>query len=48
MCIEYPLSVLKIKMIICMSLDPKHKNFKDEYKIKERIKKSISGDTCLY
>jgi hypothetical protein len=22
-----------------MSLEPKHKNFKDEYKIKERVKK---------
>ncbi len=32
-----------------MILEPKHKNFKDEYKIKERVKKKfISGATCLY
>ncbi len=32
-----------------MSLEPKHKNFKDEYKIKERVTKNfISGATCLY
>jgi hypothetical protein len=24
-----------------MILEPKHKNFKDEYKIKERVKKNI-------
>jgi hypothetical protein len=24
-----------------MFLEPKHKNFKDEYKIKERVKKNI-------
>jgi hypothetical protein len=32
--IDNPLSVFKIKMIIGMSLEPKHKNFLDEYKIK--------------
>ncbi len=31
-----------------MSLEPKHKNFKDEYKIKELVKKKILGATCLY
>ncbi len=32
-----------------MILEPKHKNFKDEYKIKERVKKKlISGATYLY
>jgi hypothetical protein len=32
-----------------MILEPKHKNFKDEYKIKEQVKKIlISGATCLY
>jgi hypothetical protein len=47
--IEYPLSVFKIKMIIWMSLEPKQKTFKDEYKIKERVKNNfISGATCLY
>jgi hypothetical protein len=31
-----------------MILEPEHKNFKDKYKIKERvIKKLISGATCL-
>jgi hypothetical protein len=35
--IEHPLRVFKIKMIILMSLEPKHKTFKDEYKIKELI-----------
>jgi hypothetical protein len=25
-----------------MILEPKHKNFKDEYKIKERVKKKIN------
>ncbi len=32
-----------------MSLEPQHKNFKDEYKIKELVKKNkfISGATCL-
>ncbi len=25
-----------------MSLEPKNKNFKDEYKIKERVKKNIN------
>jgi hypothetical protein len=46
--IEHPLSEFKIKMIILMSLEPKHKNFKDEYKIKELVlKKLISGATCL-
>jgi hypothetical protein len=36
--IEDPLSgVFKIKMIIGMFLEPKHKNFKGEYKIKERV-----------
>jgi hypothetical protein len=30
-------------------LEPKHMNFKEEYKIKERVKKKlISGSTCLY
>jgi hypothetical protein len=30
-------------------LEPKHKNFKDEYKIKERVKKNlISGAICLF
>jgi hypothetical protein len=30
-----------------MSLEPKHKNFKDKYKIKELVKKNfISGATC--
>ncbi len=38
MCIERPLSVFKIKIIIWMSLELKHKNFKDENKIKERVK----------
>ncbi len=41
MCIEHPLSVFKINMIIWMFLEPKHKNFKDEYKIKERVRKKI-------
>jgi hypothetical protein len=36
---EHPLSVFKSKMIILMSLEPKHKNFKGKYKIKERVKK---------
>jgi hypothetical protein len=32
-----------------MSLEPMHKNFKDEYKIKELVKKNlISGDISLY
>ncbi len=32
-----------------MILEPKHKNFKDEYKIEERVKKKlISGARCLY
>ncbi len=32
-----------------MSLEPKHKNFEDEYKIKELVKKKLlSGATCLY
>jgi hypothetical protein len=32
-----------------MSLEPKHKNFKDKYKIKERGKENlVSGATCLY
>ncbi len=32
-----------------MSLEPKRKNFKDECKIEERVKKKIiSGATCLY
>ncbi len=32
-----------------MILEPKHKNFKDEYKIKELVKKNlISGATCLF
>jgi hypothetical protein len=32
-----------------MILEPKHKNFKDEYKIKERVKKNlISGATCPF
>ncbi len=32
-----------------MILEPKHKNFKDENKIKELVKKKlISGATCLY
>jgi hypothetical protein len=32
-----------------MSLEPKHKNFKDEYKIKERVKENfIPGATDLY
>jgi hypothetical protein len=38
--IENPLSVFKIKMIILMILEPKYKNFKDEYKIKEHVKKN--------
>jgi hypothetical protein len=25
-----------------MSLEPKHKNFKDEYKFKERVKKFVN------
>ncbi len=25
-----------------MSLDPKHKNFKNEYKMKERVKKNVN------
>jgi hypothetical protein len=29
-------------MIIWMCLEPKHKNFKDEYKIKERVKKKFN------
>ncbi len=28
-------------MIIWSILEPKHKNFKDEYKIKERVKKKF-------
>ncbi len=31
--------LVQIKMIIGMSLEPKHKNFKDEYKIKGESKK---------
>jgi hypothetical protein len=32
-----------------MSLEPKHKNFKEEYKIKERVLKDLmSGTTGLY
>jgi hypothetical protein len=33
-----------------MSLEPKHKNFKDENQIKELVKKkkSITGATCLH
>jgi hypothetical protein len=32
-----------------MSLEPKHKNLKEEYQIKERVKKClISGATYLY
>jgi hypothetical protein len=32
-----------------MILEPKHKNFKEEYKIKEQVKKKLlSGATCLY
>ncbi len=33
-----------------MSLEREQKKFKDEYKIKERVKKKlvISGATCLY
>jgi hypothetical protein len=35
-------------MIILMILELKHKNFKDQYKIKERVKKIIiSGASCL-
>jgi hypothetical protein len=40
--IEHPLSVFKIKMIILMILEPKHKNFIDEYKIKERVFKKFN------
>jgi hypothetical protein len=47
--IEHPLSNFKIKMKIPMILEPQHKNFKGQYKIKERVKKnSKSGDTYLY
>ncbi len=38
--IEHPLSVFKITIIIWMSLELKHKNFKDQYKIKVRVKKN--------
>jgi hypothetical protein len=38
--IEHPLNVFKIKMIIWMSLELKHKIFKDQYEIKERVKKN--------
>ncbi len=32
-----------------MSLEPKQKNFKDEYKIKELVKKKfLSAATCIY
>ncbi len=34
---EHPLSVFRIKIIILLSLEPKHKNFKDEYKTKKLI-----------
>ncbi len=40
--IEHPLSVFKIKIIIWMILEPKHKNFKDEYKIKVRVTKNFN------
>ncbi len=49
MCIEHPLSEFKIKLIILMSLEPKHKNFEEEDKIKERVLKDLmSGTTGLY
>ncbi len=35
--IEHPLSIFKIKMIIWMSLELKHMNFKDQHKIKEGV-----------
>jgi hypothetical protein len=32
-----------------MIMEPKHKNFKDKYKIKEQVKKNLtSGAKCLY
>ncbi len=37
-CIEHLLSVFKIKIIIWLILEPKHKNFKDQYNIKGQVK----------
>jgi hypothetical protein len=34
---EHPLSIFKIKIIICMILESKHKQFKDQYNNKERV-----------
>jgi hypothetical protein len=31
-----------------MSLEPKHKNFKDEYKIKEQVKKNVYQAKHVY
>jgi hypothetical protein len=31
-----------------MILEPKHKNFKDEYKIEERVKKKINFRRHMY
>ncbi len=30
-----------------MNLEPKHKNFKDEYKIKEQVKKNLISDMSI-
>jgi hypothetical protein len=46
--IEHPLSGFKLKIIILMSLEPKHKNFKDVYKIKERVKKKLYQALHVY
>jgi hypothetical protein len=43
--IENPLSVFKIKMIIGMSLEPKHKNLKIKGLVEKKL---ISGATRLY